>query len=89
MITGRQIRAARAALRWNASTLADKANVGIQTVKRLEGVDGIPPSRSSTLNDLKKALEAAGVEFIGGPDDAPGVRFRGHQAPQDDAIRGK
>ena len=43
---------------------------------RFEQVDGIPPSRSSNLLAVKNALEAAGIEFIGTPDDAPGIRVR-------------
>ena len=73
MISGSQIRAARAFLRWSAQDLADRAKVGIQTIKRFEAVDGIPPSRSSTLLDVKAALEAAGIEFIGSPGNNPGI----------------
>jgi transcriptional regulator with XRE-family HTH domain len=76
MLTGGQIRAARAALRWSAQDLADKAKVGVQTIKRFEAVDGVPPSRSSTLLDVQHALEAVGIEFIGAPDDGPGIRLR-------------
>ena len=38
---------------------------------RFEAVDGIPPSRSSTLLDVQTALEAAGIEFIGSHTDRP------------------
>ena len=75
MISGSQIRAARAALRISAVELAAKAGVGEQTIKRFEAVDGIPPSRSSTLIDVQKTLEAAGIEFIGSPEDRPGIRI--------------
>jgi transcriptional regulator with XRE-family HTH domain len=75
MLTGAQIRAARGALRWSAETLSKKAKVGIQTIKRFEAVDGVPPSRSSTLLEVQATLEAAGIEFIGSPTDRPGVRF--------------
>ena len=76
MITGIQIRAARAALRLSITELADLAGVGVQTIMRFENAAGIPPSRSSTLADVKKALEFAGIEFIGTHDDAPGIRLR-------------
>ena len=76
MITGAQIRAARAALGWSATVLSAKADVAMKTIARFEQADGIPPSRSSTLVDVQKALEAAGIEFIGSPDDGPGIRFR-------------
>jgi hypothetical protein len=62
-------------LRWSAQKLADRANVSVQTIKRFEASDEIPPSRSSTLMDVKAALEAAGIEFIGSPTDRPGIRF--------------
>jgi transcriptional regulator with XRE-family HTH domain len=76
LICGTQIRSARAALRWTVARLADEAGVGVQTVIRLEAADGVPPSRSSTLVDVQRAFEAAGIEFIGAPDDGPGIRLR-------------
>jgi DNA-binding transcriptional regulator YiaG len=75
MITAAQIRCARVALRWSALKLSEAAGVGIQTVKRFEAADGVPPSRSSTLLEVKKALEAAGIEFIGTPEQGPGIRI--------------
>jgi len=75
MITGAQIRAARAALKWSSEKLSDRSGVGSRTIKRFEQVDGVPPSRSSTLLDVKTALEAAGVEFIGTSTDRPGIRL--------------
>lgn len=77
MITTEQIRAARALLRLTVADLSVQAGVGVATIKRLEAVDGIPPAHARTLDALQKALEAAGVEFIGTPDNAPGVRLRG------------
>lgn len=75
MITGRQIRAARSMLRWTALQLSQRAETGIQTIKRFEAADGVPPSRSSTLLDVRAALEAGGIEFTGTPEDRPGVTF--------------
>lgn len=75
MITGIQIRAARAALRWSAETLSKKADVGIQTIKRFEAADDVPPSRSATLLQVQATLEAAGIEFTGTPTDRPGIRM--------------
>jgi transcriptional regulator with XRE-family HTH domain len=76
MLTGFQIRAARAGLRITAKELAERAGVSLPTIQRFETVDGVPPSRSSTLLDVKAALEAAGIEFTGTPEDAPGIRLR-------------
>ena len=75
MITGMQIRSARNALRWTTEQLAEKAGITAQTIKRFEAVDDVPPSRSSTLLEVKAALEAAGIEFIGSPTDRPGIRL--------------
>jgi ribosome-binding protein aMBF1 (putative translation factor) len=79
MITGTQIRSARAALRWSVQRLAEAAGVGTQTIKRFEVADGIPQSRTQTLLDVKTALEAAGIEFTGTPEDSPGIRLQSRQ----------
>ena len=75
MLTGAQIRSARAALGWSARDLAVKAGVATKTIMRLESVDGIPQSRTGTLLEIKAVLESAGIEFIGSPTDRPGIRF--------------
>jgi DNA-binding Xre family transcriptional regulator len=75
MITGTQIRSARAALRWSVQELADRAGISIQTIKRFEVVDEMPPGRASTLLDIKAAFESAGIEFVGSPTDRPGIRL--------------
>lgn len=75
MISGVQIRQARAALRLSVVDLAALAGIGVQTVVRLESVDGVPGGRASTLNTVQKALEAAGIEFIGSPEEGPGIRL--------------
>jgi transcriptional regulator with XRE-family HTH domain len=74
MITGSQIRAARAALAWSAQTLAERSGVSLRTIMRLEASDDLPSSRTKTLQDIQSALEVAGVEFIGSPNDRPGIR---------------
>jgi len=73
MLTGAQIRAARAALGWSTLVLAEKAGVASKTISRFEEANGVPPSRSSTLLDVKLALESAGIEFIGSPGNNPGI----------------
>jgi transcriptional regulator with XRE-family HTH domain len=75
MITGTQIRAARGALDWSAQELSDRSGVSLRTLLRFEEVDTVPANRSSTLQLVQEALEAAGVEFIGAPDNAPGIRL--------------
>jgi len=69
MICGAQIRAARGLISWSAEVLAERVGVTRQTIQRLEQHDGLPPSRSQTLDEIQRAFEAAGVEFIGSPDE--------------------
>ena len=75
MISGAQIRAARALLDITAAELAKRAQVDWATIQRFESTDGIPPSRSGTLKRIKETLEAAGINFIGDPESAPGVQL--------------
>jgi len=76
MLTGLQIRAAKALLRWSANELANRAGVGVATVRRFELIDGVPFANIRTIGAIKSTLEEAGIEFIGTPDDGPGVRLR-------------
>jgi DNA-binding Xre family transcriptional regulator len=76
LITTSQIRAARALIRWSANDLSNKAGIGISTIKRLEVMNGVPAINISTMVAIQNALENAGIEFIGSPDDRPGVRLR-------------
>lgn len=76
MIASEQIRAARALLRMTAQELSAASGVGLATIKRLEAGDGLPPAHAQTLDKLRKSLEAAGIEFLGLPEDGPGVRLR-------------
>jgi hypothetical protein len=76
MLTGVQIRAARQCLRWTVGDIANSAKVSVSTIKRIEACDGIPHVSIKNLMAVKLALEAAGIEFIGTPDDGPGIRIR-------------
>lgn len=76
MITGLQIRAARALLRWSAKQLAEAADVGTTTLLRFELEDGTPSGNIRTIEAIKRTLKEAGIEFVGTPDNGPGVRLR-------------
>ena len=76
MITGSQIRAARGLLGWSGAELAERSGTNRFTIQRLEQSNGIPPSRTQTLIDIKSAFEDAGLEFIGTPDKGAGVKFK-------------
>ena len=74
MISPRQCRAARALLDWSQRDLADRARVGIVTIRQLEA--GIHEPRRATLDVVRRALEAAGVDFIDENGGGAGVRLR-------------
>ena len=75
-LTSAQIRAARALVRWRAEDLARQSAVGVATIRRAELSE--PATSMTAANDLaiRRALEAAGVEFIDGNGGGPGVRLR-------------
>jgi transcriptional regulator with XRE-family HTH domain len=63
MITGRQVRAARALLNWKQELLAEKALVALTALKRLESEHGLPV-QEGTRDQVRRALEAPAVLFI-------------------------
>lgn len=69
MITPRQARMARAALKWSLAKFARHAGLGTNTVMRFEqGTDSL----SSTSEAIEGAFRELGVEF----PDRETVRFR-------------
>lgn len=76
MISAAQIRAARGILGIPAAELAAMSGVDLRTIQRFESVDGIPKSRSGTLERIKDTLEAAGIVFLGDPTLSPGVQLK-------------
>ena len=76
MITSGQIRAARALLDWSRSELSDRSGVGISALMRLESAEKVPSGNVKTFESVRTTFEKAGIEFIGSPDDGPGVRLR-------------
>jgi predicted transcriptional regulator len=75
MLSSDQIRGARALLRLSQADLAHGAGVSLETIKRLEGMDGALRVRLDTLSRIKAALEKAGVEFIPENGGGAGVRL--------------
>ena len=75
-LTSAQIRAARSLLRWSAEDLARRSLLSVATVRRAELTED--ETSMTAANDLavRRALEAAGVEFIDGNGGGPGVRLR-------------
>ncbi|QIQ87549.1 XRE family transcriptional regulator [Erythrobacter sp.] len=74
-ITAEQIKAARAALGWTINQIAQATAIGSATLKRYESTSGVPKSRKGHLGRLREHFEAAGIEFIGSPNDRPGIRI--------------
>lgn len=74
-ITVDQLRAARAALGWSAERLAEVAGLSWRTVARLEAGEGLLGGSVSTQYSIKACFEAAGIEFIGAPEEGPGIRY--------------
>ena len=81
LITPEQVRAARALLRLDQSTLARNAGISIVTLRRLEEQHGLGKVAPTTVDIVRQALEKSGAEFID-----RGVR---RNAPSPDEIRAK
>ncbi|HXB77017.1 MAG TPA: transcriptional regulator [Bradyrhizobium sp.] len=75
MLSSDQIRGARAILRLSQADLAKAASVSLETIKRLEAMQGELKVRLDTLTRIKDALERAGVEFIPENGGGAGVRL--------------
>ena len=78
MLTGAQIRAARALLKITSSQLATLAGLSYAAVQRAESVDDIPNMQVKNLLAIKSTLERSGVVFIDGAysgDGGPGARL--------------
>ncbi len=77
MLTGAQLRAARALLGWKMAELAARSGVGVRTIIRAEAVDGVPRMQTDRMDALQLALEQGGVTFLDANSaHGPGVRLR-------------
>lgn len=64
---------ARVAVGWGVRELAEKSGVSTNTIARLERGEEL---KASTIEAIRSALEAAGVEFIPENGGGAGVRLR-------------
>lgn len=91
-ITGAQVRAARAYLKWTIGRLAKEADVGISSIQVIERSDGPPTirgggvettldhreaARAEVVRKIERALVAAGITFL--PANAQGNGIRGRR----------
>jgi len=81
-LTSGQIRAARAFLRWRAKDLARESAVGVATIRRAELTQDETSMTAPNDLSIRRALEAAGVEFIDENGGGPGVRLRQRRRPK-------
>ena len=76
IVTGAQIRAARALLGWSGDQLSTAAGLGRATIARAELSDGPISMIPANAKTVRETLEAAGVIFIDENGQGPGVRLR-------------
>jgi hypothetical protein len=72
-LIGAQIRAARGLLKWSAVDLARASALGVNTVRRAEASDIETSLTVANELAIRRAFEAAGIEFTNG--DQPGLRL--------------
>lgn len=66
-----QCKMARVAVGWGVRELAEKSGVSTNTIARFERGEEL---KTSTIETIRSALEAAGIEFI--PENGGGVGVR-------------
>jgi hypothetical protein len=84
MITGAQIRAARAMLRWSPADLSRRSKLSLDAIRRAESADGEAPIKTTDESALRSAFREARVEFT--TTGGPGVRLQS-DAPPDEGLR--
>lgn len=72
MITGAQMRAARALLGIDQRQLAALAGLSLPTIQRMESSEGVVRGNVDSLMKLVDALAAGGIELIGEGASSPG-----------------
>jgi transcriptional regulator with XRE-family HTH domain len=80
MITGGQMRAARALLGIDQKELAQRSGLSLPTIQRMDSSDGVVRGQVDSLMKLVEALASAGIELIGegavSQDGGRGVRLK-------------
>jgi len=65
MITANQLRAARALLDIDQRQMAERADLSVPTIQRMEASDGVIRGNVDSLVKLVEALAASGIDLIG------------------------
>jgi hypothetical protein len=84
MITGAQIRAARALLNWSTLVLSARSKVPRFVIQAAEAIDGVPDMEIERLQAVLAAFNKGGVELIG----TVGVKYVGSGPPRPVGARG-
>lgn len=74
-LTGLQLRAARALLKWRAQDLARKSRVGKDIIQRGELLDGEVNMTDAQKQAIIKVFDLAGVTLISAQDIGIGAAF--------------
>ena len=87
MISGAQLRAARALAGVNQRKLAELSGLSLPTIQRMEASDGIIRANVDSLMKLIAALNAAGIDLIGegSHGGGRGVRLKTEEAIEADS----
>ena len=64
-ISGAQIRAARALLKWSVRELSGQSRISQSAIARSEQADRALPMRVQNLNTIRRVFEEHGIEFLG------------------------
>jgi predicted transcriptional regulator len=86
MLTSEQVRAARALLRIEQKDLAEASEVSLPSIRRPEAQPGPLAAQPRTVSAIRRALEAAGVQFIDQNGNGPGDRLRDRIEPKEPAT---
>jgi len=73
--TGRQLAAARVILGLTQAEVADRSQISVPTLKRMEASEGAVQGMPNNIQAVVRALEAAGVEFVPENGGGAGVRL--------------
>jgi ribosome-binding protein aMBF1 (putative translation factor) len=79
MLSPEQCRAARAWLGWSQDDLAQRASIGLSTLKDFENGKRVP--MRNNLDALRRALEAAGVKATFKADQPLGIEVDDRLGP--------
>jgi predicted transcriptional regulator len=73
MITAPQLRAARALLGIDQVVLAERAQLSVPTIQRMEASDGLIRGNVDSLTKVVRALEDLGIELISEGGSSSGI----------------